>query len=139
MMVVNLRGIREELKARPAATAGSANSRPLKEVPFAQIFLHWLQRARAASALPLLAAIAYEMDMRRKSKIAITADTWALAGDPRTARQRHEVLKALRLIPSIVRLEYRQRIGSKYVAHKGLWWSKAPPKVREEEGDDEEV
>jgi hypothetical protein len=101
--------------------------------------LHWLpilQRANAFSAYPLLAAIAYEMRMRRKSRIAITADTWELAGDPRTERQRHVVISALRRVPSIVRLEYRQRIGSKYVASKGLWWGKAPPRVDEDQDDE---
>ena len=88
-----------------------------------------MQRARAVSALPLLAAIAYEMRMRRKTRIAITAEIWELAGDLRTEAQRRAMINVLRRVPSIVQLEYRQRIGSKYIAHRGLWWSKAPPRT----------
>jgi hypothetical protein len=32
------------------------------------------------------------------------------------------MLAALRRIPNIVRLEYRQRTGAKYAAHKGPHW-----------------
>jgi hypothetical protein len=97
--------------------------------------MHWLpimQWMGATAGYPLLIAIAYEMAMRRKSRIAITADTWALAGHPRTYDQRRAVIAALKRAPSIVRLEFKQRIGSKYVAHKGMWWDKAPPRADED-------
>ena len=145
-MAVDLRGIREGVKTPFADAAASgkpattARRRPPQDEPFAQIPLHWLaimQPARAVSALPLLAAISYEMRMRRKSRIAITAEIWELAGDPRTEAQRRAMINVLRRVPSIVRLEYRQRVGSKYVAHEGLWWSKAPPLTHKDEGGDE--
>ena len=145
-MSVDLRGIREGVRtpfadaAESGKPATKARRRPPQEEPFTQILLHWLpimQRARAVSALPLLAAIAYEMRMRRKTRIAITAEIWELAGDVRTEAQRRAMINVLRRVPSIVQLEYRQRIGSKYVAHRGLWWSKAPPRTHKDEGGDE--
>jgi hypothetical protein len=44
------------------------------------------------------------------------------------------MIAVLRRVPSIVRLEYRQRSGDKYAARKGLWWDIAPPP--NEDGED---
>jgi hypothetical protein len=128
--------IREAVKAGRFATGSeratkpAAKTRNRQEYPFAQVPLHWspiIQRARAESALLLLFAIVYQMRIGQKSRVPITSATWALAGDPRTEAQRRAALNALRRIPSIVRLEFSQRTGSKYAAVKGLWWDTAPP------------
>jgi hypothetical protein len=115
-------------------TGGKKKSR---RPPFTQIPFHWLpvlQRMKALGALPLLMAIAYQMQ-RGKAVTPITPETWALAGDPRTEAQKRQMIDVLRRAPSIVRLEYRQRTGAKYAARKGLWWDVAPPQV----GDVREV
>jgi hypothetical protein len=131
----------------PSATNGRAvpvarkkPGRPPQENPFAQIPLHWLpiiQRARADRALPLLVAIAYQMRMSRKPRVAVTSQTWRLAGDPRTEAQRRAMINVLRRIPSIVRLEFSQHTGPKYAAIKGRWWDTAPsPATKAEEKDE---
>jgi hypothetical protein len=141
-----IRERREELKIR-FATDGTAKlprakTRKRNDQPFAQIPLHWapiIQRAKAESAMLLLHAIAYQMRMNQKSRVAITSTTWALAGDPRTEAQRHAVIEVLRRIPSIVRLEFSERTGSKYAAVKGLWWDTVPSQaVSPEDGENEE-
>jgi hypothetical protein len=135
----------EELKTR-LATADAKHAKPSakawkrREHPFVQVPLHWvpiIQRAKAESAMLLLLATAYQMHMDQKSRVPITAATWALAGDPRTEAQRRVAIKVLRRIPSIVQLTYSQHTGPKYTAIKGRWWGKAPPQVCEDDGDEE--
>jgi hypothetical protein len=113
-----------------------------QELPFAQVPLHWLpivQHVRAERALPLLIAIAYQMRMDRKPRTGITSKTWARAGDARTESQRRAVIAMLRRVPSIVRLVYSQRTGSKYTAIKGRSWDHLPPaRAVNGEGDKEE-
>jgi hypothetical protein len=122
-------------RGKPGAPKPAARSSRKLQAPFARIPLHWfpiLRRARALTALPLLAAIAHEMAMRERrniddrNRIPITEQTWAYAGAPPTEGQRHAMLKALHRIPSIVRFEFRQRTGSKYAVYKGIWWNTAP-------------
>jgi hypothetical protein len=153
-MAVSREGLEEVRKTRhtvkpEAATNGRAEPvakkkvrRPPQENPFSQIPLHWLpiiQRARAEKALPLLIAVAYQMRMDRKPRTPITSKTWAHAGDPRSKAQRRAMIDVLRRIPSIVRLEFSQRTGSKYTAIKGLWWETVPARAVEGESEGEEV
>jgi hypothetical protein len=90
---------------------------------------------KATAALPLLMAISYKMQ-RGKTVVAITSEIWALvglAGGPDTEAPRRAMIGVLRRAPSIVRLEYRQRMLEKYAARKGLWWDVAPPPIENTE------
>jgi hypothetical protein len=94
--------------------------------------LHWwpiIVRAHAVPAVPLLAVIAYQMEMNRRSWTSITLKTWARLrlGPELTKAQKHTMIEALWRIPSIVKLTFRQRTGWKYAAHQGVWWAKEPP------------
>jgi hypothetical protein len=111
--------------------------RSLSEHPFAMVPLNWLpliEQQRADAGLRLLAAVAYQMKLSFKSRVAITEHTWELAGNPSKMRRR-TMLRALRRLPDIVRLEYRKRSGSKYAAHKEPHWD-APPPGQSENDDD---
>jgi hypothetical protein len=138
----DLRKIREGVKAPSgtgAARSPKARKRPPQVHPFALIPLHWLpilRRCRAVAALPLLAAIAYEMQMEGRSRVPITSDTWAKAGGYFSEAQRHAMLNVVQRAPSIVLLKLSQRTGTKYAAHRGVWFDNAPPRVAEEGDDD---
>ncbi|HZZ24296.1 MAG TPA: hypothetical protein VFE60_17680 [Roseiarcus sp.] len=138
MGVIDLREARKRDRTRKTQKANGKQAKLFSQIP-----LHWLpiiQRAKAFAAIPLLAAISCQMQLDEKSRITITKRTWKLAGDPRTEDQRRSVITALQRVPSIVRLEFRHRVGPKYIAHKGLWWSKAPPKdLLKAHEDDEET
>jgi hypothetical protein len=117
--------------ARPPKASKAAPKKQRLEVPFTQFRNHWLpmlQRMRARSALPLLIAIAYQLDMDRTVRTAITKKTWARLGDC-TKDERKTMLRALGRVPDIVRLEFRLRSGPKYAAHKGKWFDRAPPRL----------
>jgi hypothetical protein len=131
--------LRTAVKAGGIASGARKAAKPTAKVgrpPFVQIPLHWLpimQRAKAFPATPLLLAIAYQMFASDKSRVPITSEIWELAGDPRDKAQRHEMIQILRRIPSVVRLEYSQRTGTKYAAVKGVWWDKAPPLAEQDD------
>jgi hypothetical protein len=101
-----------------------------KTPPFAQFPVHWLPiiiQANAFRAVPLLVALTYQMKLGHTLRVPITERTWKLAGCSHHSRaQRRAMLVALNRIPSIVRLEYRNRTGSKYAASTGVRFKCAP-------------
>jgi hypothetical protein len=139
-----LDGMREGIKKlKLIAIHGKKMETPVspkrsRRPPFAQIPIHWFPiiiHANAFRAIPLLGAIAYQMKLACNSHIPITSKTWAFAGYPRSKDQRRAMLAALNRIPSIVRLKFKKRTGSKYVAYQGLRFDNAPPEPSDE-GDD---
>jgi hypothetical protein len=123
--------------ARLHKAAKAAPKKRRSEVPFMKLRAHWLPmlyRARAESAMGLLAVIALQMDMGDVARTAITEKTWAKVGNRTggkrgTEERRRRMLRALGRVPDVVRLEFRLRTGSKYAAHKGKWFDRAPPRL----------
>jgi hypothetical protein len=102
------------------------------------VWLLILDEAEAMPALPLLLAICSQMTVRRKKAVLITARVWNVARG-RTKGKRKAMLTALQRVPSLVRLEYRNRSGSKYRASQGpLWNAEYPYPDRNSEDDDNE-
>jgi hypothetical protein len=116
----------DEALSIPKATPTKRRSK----APFAQLRLHWLpilRQKKAERAFPLLTAIAHQIDIGDTGRAAITSQIWAKVGDY-SEQERRTMIRALRRVPDIVRLEFRLRTGSKYAAHKGKWFDRAPPR-----------
>jgi hypothetical protein len=117
---------------RTKAEIAPATTKQPERPSFGQIPHHWnpiIIHANAYRAMPLLTAIACQMERYHKSRIFITSESWALAGSPGTEGKRHAMLAALIRIPSIIHLEPRERPGLKYAVRKGIWFDRVPPRL----------
>jgi len=103
-------------------------------------FSAYLVDHRAEKAVLLLLAIQRRMDVKHKTKVALTSDVWKDAGDPsRTARE--TILAHLRRMPELVTLHEVRRVASRYRVEKGPMWlqiEKAGRDGVEEEEEEEE-
>jgi hypothetical protein len=119
---------------------------PRKErtkVSFAKMRRHWsamlVDAGVCQAAGVLLAEIAYCMDMDTGGldRIPLTEKVWEQLGrnyaplkegDRAMETRRRRALRSLGRVPGIVHLQFSNRTGSKYVARKGEWFDKAPPR-----------
>jgi hypothetical protein len=143
--VVNLE---EVLKRRQADARAKAKAerqkpdfiKPRSKHPFVgRVPLVWLlilDEAEAMPALPLLLAIHNQMNVRRKKVVLLTARVWRVAVG-RTEGKRKVMLAAIKRVPDLVSLEYRNRRGTKYRASQGPLWNAEYPCPDSEEDDDE--
>jgi hypothetical protein len=103
------------------------------------VWLLILDEAEAMPALPLLLAICNQMSVRRKKAVLITARVWKVARG-RTGGKRKAMLAALKRVPDLVCLEYRNRQGPKYRASQGpLWGAEYPYSDKDSEDNDNEM
>ncbi len=80
-----------------------------------------MARARAHHAGFLVNVILQRMRVRREVSVALTSAIWAELGSP-SERERRTILKHLRRIPGVVRLEERRQGYTRYRATKGDMW-----------------
>ena len=80
-----------------------------------------MARARAHHAGFLVNVILQRMRVRREVTVALTSAIWAELGSP-SERERRTILKHLRRIPGVVRLEERRQGYTRYRATEGDMW-----------------
>jgi hypothetical protein len=143
--VVNLEEVLKQrrMAAKAQAKAKSAQRafmRSRSKHPFIwrvpRVWLRVLKNAKAMAALPLLLAIYNQMILRKKTAVSITSRVWAVA-EAYTKRDKTALLRALARVPDLVRLEYRNRLRSKYRASQGPLWNAEYPYPDNEDDDDE--
>jgi hypothetical protein len=83
-----------------------------------------IAQVRAHHAALLVAVILRRMQMRRTSIVPITSAIWAELASP-NRRERETILKHLRLISGVLKLEERHRGYTRYQATKGDMWTAA--------------
>jgi hypothetical protein len=81
-----------------------------------------MARARAHHAAFLVNVLLQRMRVRRTAAVAITSAVWAEIGPP-SERERRTILKHLRLIPGVLKLENRRHGYTRYQAVKGDMWT----------------
>lgn len=84
-------------------------------------FSAYLVEHRAEKAALLLLAIQRRMDMKHRTKVALTPDVWKDAGDP-SPPARQTILAHLRRMPELVTLHEVRRVASRYRVEKGPAW-----------------
>jgi hypothetical protein len=140
----------EVLKKRRPGTRAKAKAeskrpafiRPRSRHPFfwrvPRVWLRILRNADAMAGLPLLLAIANQMVIKKKIAVAVTAKVWE-AAEADTKHNKRVLLRALKRVPDLVRLKYRKRMQSQYLASQGpLWNAEYPyPDDDGEAGDNE--
>jgi hypothetical protein len=80
-----------------------------------------MARARAHHAGFLVSVILQRMRVRREVTVALTSAIWAELGSP-SERERRTILKHLRRVPGVLRLEKRHQGYTRYQATKGDMW-----------------
>lgn len=80
-----------------------------------------MARARAHHAALLVNVILQRMRVRRAVTVALTSAIWAEIGSP-SERERRTILKHLRCIPGVLKLEERRQGYTRYQATKGDMW-----------------
>jgi hypothetical protein len=106
----------------------------IRRVP--HVWLLVLDEAEAMPALPLLLAIGNQMNLRRRKAVLITARVWRVARGGTKAKRRL-MLAALKRVPNLVCLEYRNCSGPKYRASQGPLWNVEYPYPDNQDDDDE--
>ena len=102
-----------ELQRPPSR--GSANS----FVPtFPTAILSAVVDAEADNVLPLILAVHRQQIMSRKKWIPITGAVWKVAGSP-TPKKRRTILRKLKALPEVVRVEESRTRISHYRVAKG--------------------
>jgi hypothetical protein len=99
------------------------------------VWFHLLDDENAMAALPLLLAIHNQMNLKKATSISITEKVWGVAAGS-SERKRKTMLRALKRVPDLVRLEERHRLKSRYRAHQGPLWNAeyvSPPDEDDEE------
>jgi hypothetical protein len=148
--ILNLEEVlkKRRANAQPQAKAKAKSEKqafmkPRSKHPFIwrvpRVWLRILRDAEAWSALPLLLAIYNQMIVRKKPAVSITTKVWEVA-EAHTRQERRTMLAALKRVPDLVRLEYRDRLGSKYRAGQGpLWDAEYPYPDNDTEDDGNEM
>jgi hypothetical protein len=80
-----------------------------------------IARARAHNAAVLVNVILQRMRVRRTTAVPITSAIWAEIASP-SRYERETILKHLRLIPGVLKLEERRQGYTRYQATKGGMW-----------------
>lgn len=78
-------------------------------------------KTHAEKALPLILAIHRQLQMTKREWTPISGAVWEAAGAP-TGKTRAAVLRKLRALPDIIRIEPRRTAVSHYRAAKGPLW-----------------
>jgi hypothetical protein len=81
-----------------------------------------LARARAHNAALLVCAIFKRMRMRRTTTIPLTSTVWAEIDSP-GERERQTILRHLRRVPGVLKLEKRHQRYTRYQVTLGDMWS----------------
>jgi hypothetical protein len=146
--ILNLEEVLKKRRANSQAqtkakSENRAFMKPRSKHPFIwrvpRVWLRILRDAEASSALPLLLAIYNQMIVRKRPAVSITAKVWEVA-EAHTRQERRTMLAALKRVPDLVRLDYRDRLGSKYRASQGpLWDAEYPYPDNDSEDDSNEM
>ena len=75
----------------------------------------------AVLALPLVLAIHRQLTMTGRSSTPLNATVWASAGSP-SRRKREVILRRLRTIPDVIRVEEDRTSQTRYRASRGELW-----------------
>jgi hypothetical protein len=83
--------------------------------------LHAVVAARAEKALPLILAVHRQLRMTRREWTPLNAAIWKAAGSP-GEKSRAAILRKLRGLPAVIRLELHRTVTTHFKVARGELW-----------------
>lgn len=97
--------------------------------PFPVLVLHVIVAAGAEKALPLVLAVHRQLLMTRREWTPLNSAIWIAAGSP-TDKERATILRKLKHLPDLIRIEERRTTMSRYRVARGPLWGRRSIPIR---------
>jgi hypothetical protein len=116
-----------ELRAHETRVDVRGRKSPYFVPAFPTSILTSVVQAKAEKALPTLLAIHRQLAMTRREYTPLSAAVWSAAGDP-SEKKRATIVRKLKLLPEVVKVEPHRTAASHYRVARGPLWSSLPSK-----------